>query len=34
MTAGVYDSGDAFTPHTGPLDPRIDFTVGRRGIDL
>jgi len=30
--AGV-DSGDAFTPHTGPLDPRIDYTVGRRGID-
>ena len=30
--AGV-DSGDAFTPHSGPLDPRIDFTVGRRGID-
>ena len=30
--AGV-ESGDAFTPHTGPLDPRIDFTVGRRGID-
>ena len=20
-------------PHTGPLDPRLDFTVGRRGID-
>ena len=30
--AGV-ESGDAFTPHTGPLDPRIDFTIGRRGID-
>jgi len=25
-------SADAFTPHTGPLDPRIDWTVGRRGI--
>jgi|SaaInl85LU_5_DNA_1037374.scaffolds.fasta_scaffold03830_3 hypothetical protein len=23
----------AFTPHAGALDPRIDFTVGRRGID-
>ena len=23
----------AFTPHTGPLDPRLDYTVGRRGID-
>ena len=21
-----------FTPHTGPLDPRLDYTVGRRGI--
>jgi len=30
--AGI-ESGEAFTPHTGPLDPRIDFTVGRRGID-
>ncbi|MEN8125498.1 MAG: RagB/SusD family nutrient uptake outer membrane protein [Bacteroidota bacterium] len=26
-------SEEAFTPHTGPLDPRIDYTVGRRGID-
>ena len=26
-------SGDAFTPYAGELDPRIDFTVGRRGID-
>ena len=26
-------SADPFTPHTGPLDPRIDYTVGRRGID-
>ena len=25
-------SADPFTPHTGPLDPRIDWTVGRRGI--
>jgi len=22
-----------FTPHTGPLDPRLDYTVGRRGIN-
>ena len=28
------NSNEAHTPHTGPLDPRIDFTVGRRGIDL
>lgn len=26
-------SAESFTPHQGPLDPRIDFTVGRRGID-
>ena len=26
-------SDEAFAPHTGPLDPRIDYTVGRRGID-
>ena len=26
-------SDEAFTPHTGPLDPRIDFTIGRRGIE-
>ena len=26
-------SDEAFTPHDGALDPRIDFTVGRRGID-
>ena len=26
-------SADPFTPHAGPLDPRIDYTVGRRGID-
>lgn len=25
-------SSDPFTPHTGPLDPRLDWTVGRRGI--
>ncbi|MUH36878.1 RagB/SusD family nutrient uptake outer membrane protein [Zobellia amurskyensis] len=27
------DSADDFTPHTGPLDPRLDYTVSRRGID-
>jgi hypothetical protein len=27
------NSTDPFTPHTGPLDPRLDYTVGRRGID-
>jgi len=26
-------SEDPFTPETGPLDPRLDYTVGRRGID-
>lgn len=26
-------SGEPFTPHTGPLDPRLDYTVGRRGIE-
>ena len=26
-------SADPFVPHAGPLDPRIDYTVGRRGID-
>ncbi len=26
-------STEAFTPHTGRLDPRIDYTIGRRGID-
>jgi hypothetical protein len=25
-------SADPFTPHTGPLDARLDWTVGRRGI--
>ena len=27
------NSSDPFTPETGPLDPRLDYTVGRRGID-
>ena len=27
------ESEDDFTPHSGPLDPRLDYTVGRRGID-
>ncbi|MCM4156290.1 RagB/SusD family nutrient uptake outer membrane protein [Gramella sp. AN32] len=27
------ESADAFTPESGPLDPRLDYTVGRRGID-
>lgn len=27
-------SSDAFTPHTGPLDPRLDYTVSRRGYDF
>lgn len=27
------ESDDPFTPETGPLDPRLDYTVGRRGID-
>ena len=26
-------SADPFTPYAGPLDPRLDYTVGRRGID-
>mgnify|MGYP000271154700 CR=1 FL=1 len=26
-------SADPFTAHTGPLDPRLDYTVGRRSID-
>ena len=26
------DAGNPFTLHTGPLDPRLDHTVGRRGI--
>ena len=28
------NSVDAFTNHTGTLDPRIDYTVGRRDIDF
>ena len=27
------NSSDAFTLHAGPLDPRLDYTVGRRGIE-
>lgn len=27
------ESDDPFTPETRPLDPRLDYTVGRRGID-
>ena len=30
---GLLDD-DAFTPSTEELDPRVDFTVGRRGIDF
>jgi len=26
------ESGDPFTPDAGPLDPRIDHTIGRRGL--
>lgn len=26
------EAADAFTPDTGPLDPRLDHTVGRRGV--
>lgn len=26
------ESDEPFTPETGPLDPRLDYTVGRRGI--
>ncbi|GAA4395675.1 RagB/SusD family nutrient uptake outer membrane protein [Nibrella viscosa] len=26
------ESNQPFTPHQGPLDPRLDWTVGRRGI--
>ena len=29
---GLKDTDD-FTPHSGPLDPRLDYTAGRRGID-
>ncbi len=28
------NSDEAFTMHTGSLDPRLDYTVGRRGIDF
>jgi len=31
--AGI-ETAEAFTPHTGPLDPRIDFTIARRGIEF
>lgn len=27
------NSDEPFVPHDGPLDPRLDYTVGRRGID-
>ena len=27
------EDADAFSPHTGTLDPRLDYTVGRRGIN-
>lgn len=27
-------SSVTFTPETGPLDPRIDYTIGRRGIEF
>ena len=27
------EEDEAFTPYAGTLDPRLDFTVGRRGID-
>lgn len=27
------NSDETFTLHTGPLDPRLDYTVGRRGVD-
>ena len=30
---GIYET-EPFSLHTGPLDPRIDYTIGRRGIDL
>jgi len=28
------ESSEAFSPYTGTVDPRLDFTVGRRGIDF
>jgi len=30
----LLSSSDPFTPHTGPLDPRLDYTVSRRGLDF
>lgn len=30
----LLQSLDSFTPHTGPLDPRLDYTVSRRGLDF
>ena len=27
-------SSEPFTPHSGNLDPRLDYTVGRRGVDF
>lgn len=30
----LLSSAEPFTPYDGPLDPRLDFTVGRRGIDF
>lgn len=27
------NSSEPFTPYTGPIDPRLDYTVARRGID-
>ncbi len=27
-------SDEPFTPHTGPLDPRLDYTASRRGLDF
>ena len=27
------NSNEPFTKHTGPLDPRIDYTIGRRDVD-
>ncbi len=29
----LLQSSDPFTPHTGNLDPRLDYTVSRRGLD-
>jgi tetratricopeptide (TPR) repeat protein len=31
--AGI-ESSEPFTPHTGNLDPRIDYTIARRGIEF